>query len=653
TMTGNTGNNQLDGTAGNDTLTGGTGADTLIGGLGDDVLNGSDGNDVFIGGAGNDIISGGRGSDTVYFNLGDGNDIIDNQTDDINTTTDVLVFGQGIALNDLTFMRYNNSADSTVLINGTTDSILVKNYFSQPQYYNNIQLHFADGTVVTYQQLLHMGYVNQGDDSNNALNGFWGNDTLIGGLGDDTLIGGLGTDSYQLGLGDDTVIYHYNQDGGDYVADDLTNEQINAGISDGIDTYKIFNVPNSPVIQFGIEANTERYPNLVLTIGDNNVNLGTQFADDWRDSVSVGWQGIYIENFFTRNPAGSNNGTPVLTAASAQDVFVFYSDDGVTEINRLTGQEVYDFYFAPQNHAPAQTEALAILANGIEDTTYTLFASDLLQGYTDADGDTLSVINLQATHGSLVDNQNGTYSFTPNANFNGTINLSYQVSDGHGGIAEASNSFVLDAVNDIPFISNMSGEVGEDGFITGGGGYYDVEGDVLSYRIIGDVPEGFVLDGNNGAFGFSYTPTVADQTLKVGESKQLSVQYVANDGQADSLPATIQITINGVNDAPTGSATAILSNTTANTTYTLLASALLQGFSDVDGDTLSINNLMADHATVVNNSNGTFTLMLEANYSGVVGLSYQVTDGHNSSVDATQSFNVVGGNNTTGTTGAD
>ena len=158
TMTGNTGNNQLDGTAGNDTLMGGTGADTLIGGLGDDVLNGSDGNDVFIGGAGNDIISGGRGSDTVYFNLGDGNDIIDNQTDDINTTTDVLVFGQGIALNDLTFMRYNNSADSTVLINGTTDSILVKNYFSQPQYYNNIQLHFADGTVVTYQQLLHMGY---------------------------------------------------------------------------------------------------------------------------------------------------------------------------------------------------------------------------------------------------------------------------------------------------------------------------------------------------------------------------------------------------------------------------------------------------------------------------------------------------------------
>ncbi|HNJ87605.1 MAG TPA: cadherin-like domain-containing protein, partial [Agitococcus sp.] len=95
-----------------------------------------------------------------------------------------------------------------------------------------------------------------------------------------------------------------------------------------------------------------------------------------------------------------------------------------------------------QQMPPMQTGTLATLANGLEDTTYTLFASDLLQGYTDVNGDVLSVINLQATDGSLVDNQDGTFSFTPDANFNGTVNITYQVSDGHGGMVEANNSFV-------------------------------------------------------------------------------------------------------------------------------------------------------------------------------------------------------------------
>ena len=70
----------------------------------------------------------------------------------------------------------------------------------------------------------------------------------------------------------------------------------------------------------------------------------------------------------------------------------------------------------------------------------------------DVDGDLLQVINLNADNGTLADNQNGTYTFTPDADFNGTVNLSYQVSDGKGGFVNATNSFVVDAVNDAPMI---------------------------------------------------------------------------------------------------------------------------------------------------------------------------------------------------------
>jgi Ca2+-binding RTX toxin-like protein len=84
-MTGNSGDNTLNGAAGNDTINGLGGADSLTGGAGDDILDGGDGNDVLngnggsdtiTGGAGNDIINGGAGFDTLVFAPGFGNDTV-------------------------------------------------------------------------------------------------------------------------------------------------------------------------------------------------------------------------------------------------------------------------------------------------------------------------------------------------------------------------------------------------------------------------------------------------------------------------------------------------------------------------------------------------------------------------------------------------
>jgi VCBS repeat-containing protein len=57
-----------------------------------------------------------------------------------------------------------------------------------------------------------------------------------------------------------------------------------------------------------------------------------------------------------------------------------------------------------------------------------------------------------------------------------------------------------------------------------------------------------VTFGSNGAF--SYTPVAADQGLDSGEAKVITFDYVANDGEASSAPATVTVTVNGVNDAP-------------------------------------------------------------------------------------------------------
>jgi Ca2+-binding RTX toxin-like protein len=262
-------------------------------------------------------------------------------------------------------------------------------------------------------------------------------------------------------------------------------------------------------------------------------------------------------------------------------------------------------------------------------------------------------VSIAASQGTATLNQDQSITFTPAENLNGTVSVSYDVSDGISTLTVTEN-IIVNAVNDIPVVSNALGEMSEDDVnVTGGVASDDVDGDTLSYHLLGDAPEG--VSFNNGAF--TVTPLASDQALGQGQTRVVTFQYVANDGQADSLPATAQITINGVNDAPTlTTASAILANGQENMAYTVTTAQLLEGFSDVDsGDVLSVMNLSSNHGTVTDNGNGTFTIAPTANYNGSVNINYQVSDGKGGLVAATQSFNLIKAVNvdTVGTTGGD
>jgi hypothetical protein len=83
-------------------------------------------------------------------------------------------------------------------------------------------------------------------------------------------------------------------------------------------------------------------------------------------------------------------------------------------------QQLSPFSLAAVNDAPALTGTQATLVAGTEDTPYTLTEADLLAGFTDVDGDSLSVSDLTASNGTIRANEDGTYTFTPAANFNGS-----------------------------------------------------------------------------------------------------------------------------------------------------------------------------------------------------------------------------------------
>ncbi|HEX2012020.1 MAG TPA: cadherin-like domain-containing protein, partial [Roseateles sp.] len=204
------------------------------------------------------------------------------------------------------------------------------------------------------------------------------------------------------------------------------------------------------------------------------------------------------------------------------------------------------FNLAAVNDAPTGA-ASAALAAGSEDTPYTVSASDLLQGFSDVDGDALSVSSLAADHGTVVDNGNGTFTITPSANYNGAVSLSYSVVDGHGGSIAASQGFALAAVNDAPSFTSSTTvgtvrehliNVGLNGFVSttvGSISATDSDGNTLSYSMVQDSSGGaFKIDAGSGVVSvrdISLLDYEAASGLSTdGGGKYYSLRVGVNDG---------------------------------------------------------------------------------------------------------------------------
>ena len=123
----------------------------------------------------------------------------------------------------------------------------------------------------------------------------------------------------------------------------------------------------------------------------------------------------------------------------------------------------------------------------------------------------------------------------------------------------------------------------------------------------------------------------------------MTLTYDVIDGHGGGiLGVTQSYTLAAVNDAPTGTPTAVLAAGTEDTSYTVSAADLLAGFADVEGDPLAVANLAASNGSVVDNLNGTFTVTPTLNFNGPVTLTYDVLDGHGGSLlGVTQSYTLT------------
>jgi|CXWL01.1.fsa_nt_gi hypothetical protein len=384
------------------------------------------------------------------------------------------------------------------------------------------------------------------------------------------------------------------------------------------------------------------------------------FVVSWQsDGQDGGSWGIYAQRYDASGVAqGSEFRVNTTTAGAQQNPSITALNDGGFVVSWMSyGQDDISSWgvYAQRYDADGMKigpitlttiltgSATAVLTDGVEDNDYVVNATDLLAGF-DAGGDPLAVINLTAVHGMVAGNGDGTFTITPSADYNGLITLNYDAANSNKGVSIPSvQSFNLTAVNDAPVglaTATLTEGVEDIPYTVSAAnlleGFSDIDtGDILSVGGL-SADHGSIFD--NGDDTFTITPSPNYNGL-------VTLTYQVSDGAGgivDNITRTFNLA--SVNDAPTtGIAAAMLTEGIEDIPYTVSATNLLEGFSDIDtGDILSVNGLSANHGSIFDNGDDTFTITPSPNYNGLVTLTYQVSDGAGGTVDnITRTFNLA------------
>ena len=326
----------------------------------------------------------------------------------------------------------------------------------------------------------------------------------------------------------------------------------------------------------------------------------------------------------TINPDGSLTYTPAADF-NGPDTITYTLSDG----QGGTATATVVVTVTPVNDAPVASNDTASTS---EDTPVTIA---VLANDTDRDGDPLTVTAASAMSGAVVINADGTLTYTPAANFNGTDRISYTISDGQGGTSTATVTVTVASVNDAPAVlSPLPARTDADGSavtLAIAANFADADGDPLTFSATG-LPAGLSIDPVAGIIIGTISPNASQQGGGI-----YTVVVTATDAAGTSATQSFAWTI--TNPAPVATNDTI---TTAEDTPVVIA--VLANDTDPDGDPLAITAASATRGTVTINGNGTLTYAPAANFNGTDTISYTISDGQGGSSTASVAVTVTAAN---------
>ena len=311
------------------------------------------------------------------------------------------------------------------------------------------------------------------------------------------------------------------------------------------------------------------------------------------------------------------------------DSFMYVANDGASDsllaavtirVGNTAPEAANDGYTATED-TPLNIDALA----------------GLLANDTDVEGDTLTPqVTSEPLHGTLVVNADGSFTYTPEADYHGLDGFSYLVSDGTTTSEVASATITIDPANDLPVSVNDEYTTAEDtpltieapGVLVNDS---DVDGDALSSILVIPPENGEVTLGADGSL--VYTPAANFNGVD-------GFSYLASDGSGDSEVAAVTINVTATADIPVGTADAYA---TPEDTALIVAAAegVLANDTDADGDALTAALVTGPaNGTLTLNADGSFEFVPNEQFTGDDSFVYTSSDGAATSEPITVSLMV-------------
>ncbi|MDJ0962137.1 MAG: DUF2341 domain-containing protein, partial [Acidimicrobiia bacterium] len=280
-------------------------------------------------------------------------------------------------------------------------------------------------------------------------------------------------------------------------------------------------------------------------------------------------------------------------------------------------------------------------------------ASGVLDNDTDPETDPLTA-TLVAPPGSAASftlNPDGSFAYTPVANFNGTDTFTYRAYDGALFSTTATVTITVAAVNDEPgFTTGGNVTVLEDSgaysapwatSITAGPANEAAQ--TVTFTVIGNTNAGLFATqpGVSPTGVLTFTPAAnafgsADITIELSDNGG-----VANGGDDTSPPVVFTITVDPDNDAPIAADDAY--GTIEDTTLNVTAPGVLGNDSDIEGDGLTATLITppGSAASFTLNPDGSFDYTPAADFNGTDTFTYRAYDGSDFSTTATATITVT------------
>jgi hypothetical protein len=391
-------------------------------------------------------------------------------------------------------------------------------------------------------------------------------------------------------------------------SDGLGNISTSGTLFVTIDTIVVTNT--TPVMTAATDSGSSSSDNIT---NDNTPTFAGMTEDDAPNNAYVE---LLLDGTTVIATGNASSGVWTLTPMSAT------SDGTYTVQARVT-----DHTGNVSTSAPATIVIDTISPNAVDDAASTNedtpVTIDVVANDTDTVDPSLTVTGvINGSNGTVVNNDNGTVSYTPNLNFNGTDAFTYTVTDDAGNSATATVTITVTGVNDAPTAVNDTASTDEDTPVTTDNvltNDTDVDNTLVpaSITAFSQGTNGTVISNNDGTF--TYTPILNFNGTD-------TFTYTITDDGGLTATATVTITVTTVNDAPVA-----LNDTVSTDEDTpVKTDNVLTNDTDVD-DTLVPASITAfsqgTNGTVVSNNDGTFTYTPNANFNGTDSFNYTISDG--------------------------